>query len=238
AIGNSTYHAGYVRGEKRFSKGLSFLAHFTWSKFLDDVAAANEYGDPQSYMDAYNRRLDKSLSGTDVPFRTVISVLYEVPRVRFNRVLGAIASGWKAGAFGTWQSGAPFTVVTLANTTNAFSAGPQRADLVGDPEPSNGDRTPGRWFNTAAFANPRQFQFGNSPRSVLRGAFQQTVDVTLAREFVVTERYRADLRGEFYNVMNHANFDVPGHTLGSSDFGTILSSRNPRTVQLGLRVSF
>ena len=59
ALGNSTYHAGFVRAEKRFASGFSFLSHYTWSKFLDDVASANEYGDPQSYMDAYNRRLDK-----------------------------------------------------------------------------------------------------------------------------------------------------------------------------------
>ena len=238
AIGNSTYHAGYIRAEKRFSSGISFLAHYTWSKFLDDVAASNEYGDPQSYMDAYNRRLDKSLAGTDVPHRTVLSVLYEVPAFRSHRLLNIVAGRWKVGAFGTWQSGAPFSVLTLANTTNAFTAGPQRADLVGDPVLPANERTPGRWFNTTAFQNPAQFRFGNSPRSVLRGPFQENVDLTLAREFAITEKYRADLRGEFYNVLNHANLDVPGHTLGASDFGAILSSRNPRTVQLGLRLSF
>jgi hypothetical protein len=72
----------------------------------------------------------------------------------------------------------------------------------------------------------------------LRGPNQQTVDLTLGKEFAVTERYRADLRGELYNVLNHANFDVPGHTFGAADFGVISSSRPARTVQLGLRVIF
>ncbi len=63
SIGNSTYHSGYVRLERRFRRGVSVLAHYTFSKFLDDVAGADEYGDPGSYMDAYNRRLDKSLAG-------------------------------------------------------------------------------------------------------------------------------------------------------------------------------
>jgi hypothetical protein len=63
AVGNSTYHAGFLKAEKRYSAGFSFLAHYTFSKFIDDVASSNEYGDPASYMDAYNRRLDKSLSG-------------------------------------------------------------------------------------------------------------------------------------------------------------------------------
>ncbi|HSB14908.1 MAG TPA: carboxypeptidase regulatory-like domain-containing protein [Bryobacteraceae bacterium] len=238
AIGNSTYHAGYIRAEKRFARGLSFLAHYTFSKFLDDVVSSNEYGDPQSYMDAYNRRLDKSLSGTDVPHRTVLSILYEVPRIRSNRYLNIVGGGWKLGGFGTWQSGAPFTVTTLANTTNAFSAGPLRPDLIGAAELPGAQRSLERWFNTDAFRNPAQFRFGNAPRSVLRGPFQQSVDLTVAKEFEVTERYRVDLRGEFYNAFNHANFDLPGHTLGAADFGTILSARPPRTVQLGLRLSF
>jgi hypothetical protein len=235
AVGNSTYHAGFVRAEKRFSSGFSFLAHYTWSKFIDDVASSTEYGDPQSYMDAYNRNLDKGLSGTDVPHRTVLSVLYEVPR--FNgRHIDAIAGRWKVGAFGTWQSGATFTVTTLANTTNAFSAGPLRPDLVGDP--AAGRRSLERWFNTDAFRTPPAFRFGAAPRSVLRGPFQKTIDLTLAKEFSVRESRYVELRSEIYNAFNHANFDLPGRTLGAADFGAILSARPGRTVQLGLRFSF
>ena len=63
SIGDSSYHSGYVRLERRFQSGFSLLAHYTFSKFIDDVAGADEFGDPGSYMDAYNRRLDKSLSG-------------------------------------------------------------------------------------------------------------------------------------------------------------------------------
>jgi hypothetical protein len=188
-------------------------------------------------MDAYNRSLDKSLSGTDVPHRTVITILYETPRWKSNRYLNTALGGWKLGAFGTWQSGAPFTITTLANTTNAFTAGPSRPDLVGNPKLSSG-QTLQHWFNTGAFVAPAPFQFGNAPRSVLRGPFQKTVDLTLAKEFALTEKYRADIRGEFYNALNHANFDLPGHVLGAADFGAISSSRPSRTVQLGLRVSF
>src|ERR1044072_8781150 len=78
SIGNSTYHGGFIRAEKRMSGGLSLLAHYTFSKFLDDVEASQEFGSTGSYMDAYNRRLDKGLSGSDVPHRFVLTVLYEV----------------------------------------------------------------------------------------------------------------------------------------------------------------
>jgi hypothetical protein len=168
----------------------------------------------------------------------VLTVLYEVPRLGSHRLLNGIAGGWKLGAFGTWQSGATFTVVTLANATNAFPAGAQRPNLTGNPQLPASERRLGRWFNTGAFATPPLFAFGNAPRSVLRGPFQKNVDLTLAKEFSVSEKYRMDLRGEFYNALNHANFELPGRTLGAADFGSILSARAPRTVQLGLRFSF
>jgi hypothetical protein len=89
-----------------------------------------------------------------------------------------------------------------------------------------------------AFAAPAPFTFGNSPRSGLRGDGLQTVDLTLSKEFPVSERYKFDLRGEFYNLLNHANFELPGHVLGAANFGSVLSARNPRGIQLGLRFSF
>jgi hypothetical protein len=236
AIGNSTYYAGFIRAEKRFSHGFSVLAHYTYSKFIDDVASSNEYGDAGSYMDAYNRGLDKGLSGTDVPNRIIASGLYEMPSLKSSRLLNAIAGGWQIGGYLTVQSGANFTVVTASNTTNAFSAGPLRPNIVGDIHA--GEQSLNRWFNTAAFRAPAQFTFGNSPRSVLRGDSLQTLDFTLSKTFTVTERFRVDLRGEFYNALNHPNFDLPGHTLGAADFGTVLSAKAARTTQLGLRFAF
>ena len=82
SIGNSTYHGGFIRAEKRMSGRLSFLAHYTFSKFLDDVEAANEFGNTGSYMDAYHRNLDKGLSGSDVPHRFVGELLYELPKLK------------------------------------------------------------------------------------------------------------------------------------------------------------
>jgi len=227
SIGNSTYHGGFVRAEKRMSRGVSFLAHYTFSKFLDDVEAANEFGTTGSYMDAYNRRLDKGRSGSDVPHRFIASVLYEAPK-RWG--------AWKLGLLETAESGPTFTVITSANTTNAFPAGSLRPNLLHDADVA--DRSITRWFDTSAFANPASLTFGNSPRSGLRGAPVVTTDATIEKNFALTERFRLDLRGEFYNLLNHAIFNVPGFTLGSADFGVVSSARPPRTVQLAARLSF
>jgi hypothetical protein len=238
SIGNSTYHAGFIRAEKRYSKGLSFLAHYTFSKFIDDVESANEYGATGSYMDAYNRGLDKGLSGSDVPHHVVITVLYELPKYTGHRILNGVLGGWKLGVLETYQSGPAFTVVTASNTTNAFQAGTLRPNILRDASLPSDQQSVTRWFDTTAFAQPANFTFGNSPRSGLRGAPVVTTDATVEKSFAIREGAKFDLRAEFYNLFNHANFNLPGSTYGAADFGVISSARPGRTVQLAARLSF
>ena len=239
SIGNSTYHAGFVRAERRFSSGFSFLAHYTFSKFLDDVEAFNEYGPTgASYMDAYNRRLDKGRSGSDVPHRLLVTFQYATPEFRARPLLRRTIAGWRIGVLETIQSGAPFTVIMATNTTNAFPAGPVRPNLIGDPFLQPDERTTDGWFDTTAFAAPAPFTFGNSPRSVLRSAPQKTTDITVEKSYRLTEHTRFDLRGEFYNLLNHANFKAPGYTFGAADFGVVSTAYPGRTVQLAARLAF
>jgi hypothetical protein len=239
SIGRSSYHGAFVRAQKRFSDSFSLLAHYTWSRFRDDVTAADEYGSNiGGYMDAYNRDLDWAVSGSDVPHHFVATVLYEIPALTAHRVLNAALSGWRLGLLQTMQSGAPFTVTTTANTTNAFPAGPLRPNLVGDPELAGDERTFNRWFDTTAFQNPAPFTFGNAPRSVLRGPRLITTDLTVEKTIRLSDGVRLDVRAEAYNLLNRTNFNVPGSTLGAADFGVISSARPARTIQLGARVSF
>lgn len=238
SIGNSTYHGGFIRAEKRMSDGLSFLAHYTFSKFLDDVEAANEFGATGSYMDAYNRRLDKGLSGSDVPHRLVVTLLYELPKFKSSGLVNGVFGGWKIGVLETAESGPAFTVITAANTTNAFPAGSLRPNLLHDPALPSDQRAVSRWFDTSAFTNPAPYTFGNSPRSGMRAAPVVTTDATLEKSFSLSERWRFDVRGELYNLLNHAIFNIPDFTLGDAAFGTVSSARPPRTAQIAARLSF
>jgi Carboxypeptidase regulatory-like domain/TonB-dependent Receptor Plug Domain len=238
SIGNSTYNGGFVRAEKRFGGGLAFLANYTFSKFIDDVEAGNEYGSTGSYMDAYNRRLDKGLSGSDVPHHVVVSLLYEIRAYRGSRIVNGVLGGWKLGVLQTYESGPTFTVITTANTTNAFPAGALRPNLLRDPSLPSDQRSITRWFDTTAYADPAPFTFGNSPRSGLRGAPVVTTDATVEKGFSIRERWKLELRGELYKLLNHANFNVPGFTKGAADFGVVSSARAGRAAQLTARLTF
>jgi hypothetical protein len=135
-------------------------------------------------------------------------------------------------------SGAPFPVLTTANQTNAFPAGPIQAYLVGRPGLPSNQRTLSRWFDTSAFANAAPYAFGDSPRSVLRGPGFATTDLTLEKQIPLRGRVAVAVRAGACNLLNRANFNIPGFTLGTADFGVISSARPARTGQLGGRLTF
>ncbi len=237
-IGNSAYHAGFLKVERRFHSGLSLLSHYTYSKFLDDVESFTELGDAGSYMDLYNRRLDRGLSASDVRHRAVGSVVYALPEWKLHRFVNGIAGGWKTGIIATYQAGPPFSVFNSVNLTNAFPSGTVRPDLVGNPRLSGSARGISRWFNTDAFRAPAPFRFGTAGRSILNGPATANLDLSLIKMFPIRESWRFELRAEFFNLFNHANFNLPGHSLGAPGFGVINGAKAGRAGQFALRLEF
>jgi hypothetical protein len=237
-LGNSAYHAGFVKVERRFRGGLSLLAHYTFSKFLDDIESYTEIGDPGSYMNFYNRGLDRGRSGSDIPHRAVLSAVYDLPLLRHHGWLTRAFGGWRTGAIVTFQSGPPLSVYSSVNQTNAYTPGSIRADLVGNPNLPDSERRLSRWFNTDAFRSPAPYTFGTSGRSVLRGPGVSSIDSSFTKKFPIRERWNAEVRAEFFNLLNHANFGLPGHSTGVPAFGIINSAKAGRNTQLSARIEF
>jgi hypothetical protein len=244
-LGVSNYYAGLVRAEKRYSHGLNLIASYTYSKFLENT---NDTGttlgaDGGAYSNYYNRRADYGPSTNDVRHRVSFSSIYELPLGTGHQflgggVVGKIVGGLGLGNLTVFQTGAPFTVVTQTNNTQAFSAGAQRADVSGNPNLGSDQRMVARWFDTSVFSQPAIFHFGNEGRNVLRAPGLFTMDFSLRRNFALTERVRLQFRGEFFNALNHTNFSVPGRTFGSADFGVISGAGPARQIQVGARLEF
>jgi hypothetical protein len=237
-LGNSAYHAGVVKIERRYRGGLSLLAHYTFSKYLDDVASFTEFGDPGSYQDFYNRGLDRGRSGSDIRHRGVVSAVWQVPLFVERGLLSTLFGGWKTGTIASWQSGPPFTVYSSVNQTNAFPPGSVRADLIGDPELSDSARGIDQWFNTGAFAVPAPYRFGTAGRSIVSGPGSFNIDQSFIKNFQLNERFGLQLRAEFFNLLNRANFNLPGRSVGTPAFGIINSAQQGRSGQLAVRLEF
>jgi hypothetical protein len=235
-VGNSSYHAGIIKLERRFSSGFSLLAHYTYSKFIDDVESFSELGSVGSYMNFYNRHLDRGLSGSDIRHRAVLSAVYDLPLLRDHGWMTRFFGGWKSGAIASFQSGPAFTVYSSVDQTNAFPPGTNRADLVGDPFSSGGQL--GEWFNTSAFALPAPYRFGTSGRGTLNGPGLWNIDASFIKDFPIREQWRMELRAEFFNLLNHANFGLPGASAGTPAFGVISKAQDARSSQFALRLEF
>ena len=134
------------------------------------------------------------------------------------------------------MSGAPFSISGGGDIANV-GGGSQRAQIVGDPN-SGFTQSRFEWFNTAAFAVPANYTFGNAGRNNMVGPGQTNIDFTTFKDFALTERMKLQFRGEFFNVANHPRFGLPDSNVQDGAFGVINSAGSPRDIQLALKLLF
>jgi hypothetical protein len=245
---NSNYHALIARFERRFTKGLSFVAGYTVGKSIDTASGLDGTNQPQ---DNYNLAAERGLSDFDVRQRFVLSSTWDLPfggdRRWMADGLGAkVMGGWQLASILTLQTGQPMTAVLSSALSGTQSNGTDRPDLLGNPNWGLNQRTPERWFNTDVFRTPPIFfdsagAFsipGNEGRNVITGPGLRDWDVSLERHLRLTERANVVFRADFFNLTNHPNFDRPGLIFGTSNFGRISSAQNSRQIQFSLRLNW
>jgi hypothetical protein len=187
--------------------------------------------------------LDKAISPLDLTHNVSTSVVYDLPwgtgrRWMSTGWMGRWIGGWELSTLTTIHSGPSYGVTTQTNNCNCFSAGAQRANIIGDPALPSDQESVHRWFNTAAFSQPAANTLGNAARSVGRSPGAATVDLAMMKNFQPIDRIRIQFRAEAFNSLNHANFGVPNTAFGSAAFGTITTSAPARVIQLGLKIYF
>lgn len=234
-LGFSTYHAMQLTLNKRFSKGYSVLANYTYAKSIDN-GSVDAYAGAQ---DQQNWQAEKSLSDYDLRHRFVASFLWEIPSPRAG-LTRWLLGGWQLNGIFTASSGRPFNVVS--GTDRAFTgAGTQRPNLVGDPHLDTGrsrSELIDRYFNPSAFALPPAGTFGNAGRNLLIGPGSHNLDSSVFRMIPLGERARMHFRAEFFNTLNHANLGNPVASVAAVNIGRIQTTSAPRILQFGLRVVF
>ena len=244
-VGNTNYHGLTAKVEQRFARGFSYLVSYTRSRLMDDASSvfdASVLTGPVANFpvaDSFDRRRERDYSTGDIPHVFVASGVWNVPSFGQRAgVLGLLAIDWTLSTIVTLQSGMPFAVTQQTNF-NAFAGfGTQRPNLAGDPALPDEERTPARWFNTAAFSVAPQFTLGNASRNPVRGPGYRNVDLAASRRVRMQRGTTLELRVEAFNLLNSPAFGNPNGVLGSAAFGSITTAGDPRVIQLAVKFGF
>jgi Carboxypeptidase regulatory-like domain len=237
---NSNYNALQTNLIKRFSNGFSLNVAYAYSKSLD--VGSNQPG----FIDNLNLQRQYGPSNFDQTHLLTISHVYELPFGKGKPFLnnGGIAShilaNWQLNGVFRLATGTPFTATADATSCNCPGNG-QFANAVSPVHTLNGIGPGQPWFTTASFASPAPNEFGNAGRNTIRGPGLKNYDFSLFRTFAVTERFRLEFRGEFYNLTNTPHFSNPDASATDATFGIISSSMSGygnRQIQTALRLLF
>jgi hypothetical protein len=241
--------------ERRFTAGLSMRLAYTWSKSIDDTAEElSVYGSNAFSQITNNQRSWRGPSDYDVPQRVVFSWVYELPFGKgkpfaSSGAASKIAGGFQVTGAYTYAAGRPFTAFASSNNSS-IDIGEEQAlpNVIGTPvTPDNVNC----WFYSSAnskckgfsganaFSIPAPGVFGNSGRNTLRGPGLEYLDLSVSRNFVITERIKLQFRAEAFNLTNTPAFGLPNANVSGGSPGVITSlAADPRIMQFALRLTF
>jgi hypothetical protein len=238
----SWYDAGYINVRRRYSRGLSLLANYTFAKNLTNAPDFRSPMDEAAIPQNNNELNAEKGPGCDVRHRVALSSVYDLPADKRAAWARLISQNWQLAAIYQLQTGMPFTISVFGDTANSgtvLGENPIRTNPTGAPMFGPGTHTAAKWFNPAAFSTPAAFTFGTVGRNSVYGPGQQTLDLALSRAFRITENVNFQFRAEAFNALNETNLGTPNRFVNTPQFGTITMAMTPgREIQLGARISF
>jgi hypothetical protein len=236
----SNYNGLQTSLTKHFTENSLLVLNYTWSHALG--TASSDYRAPQ-----YSADIRGEYGDLDYDRRHIFTANYTYDLPFFKQQEGFVGhtlGGWQVSGIFYANTGAHLTASASRDPgglglrdPNTFEGG--RPDLVGDPN-SGAPHNLTEWFNTSAFAlvPTGQIRVGNEPRGTIVGPGYFRWDTSLFKNIKFTERLNLQFRAEAFNVLNHTNFNAPITSYTSSLFGQITTARDPRQLQLALKLLF
>jgi len=263
--GISNYNALQTSFQRRFTKGLAFDANYTWGKGLSDITGFSQQGGSQGWSNANPtriRQIEYGVAENDIQNRFALSLNYELQFGKtFTGAKKFALAGWQVNSITAWQSGKPFTITETGSgadnpvesdgkqhgynnrATPLNSGGQDRPNQIKDARVGNKSVT--RFFDTSAFAAQSLGTIGTAQRNSLFGPNFRHVDLSIFKDFPVTETVKVQFRAESFNISNTPNFYIgngsSGASFGNPAFGSISQTDpnySPREYQFALKVHF
>jgi Carboxypeptidase regulatory-like domain/TonB dependent receptor len=246
-IGDANYNSLILTLRQQLHSGLTFNFSYVRSKELDDIASART---------AYNHLLEYGYGTIDRPNVVTANFSYALPfgaghRLGNSTLASALVGGWQVSGIYTYSSGTPLSItstscntpytggVCIPNPNPSFSGSVR---LNGGPAKPKGPVSGVSYISAGAFAAPAPYVFGTLTRSApfgLRGAAIWDQDLTVRRQFGITERFKFIFSASAFNVFNVVSFGGVTTSINSSAFGQVSTQQNnPRRLQLDARISF
>ena len=268
--GYSNYNALQTSFQRRFTKGLAFDANYTWAKDLSTNTGFSQEGQ-QGWSNADPTRINQieyGIAENDIEHRFALSLNYELQYGKdFTGLKRLALHGWQANTILVWQSGKPFSILNGGNSDttqvpdpasptgfsagNAYgnratpvnSGGSDRPNKVGN---AKGPKTLSEYFNTANYAPQPLGTIGTAQRNSEFGPHFRHFDLSLFKDFAVTERVSLQFRAEAFDLTNTPDYYIPNNgsgsaQLGNPNFGKVTNydpNYNPRQLQFALKAQF
>jgi hypothetical protein len=255
---NANYNSLQLGVEKRVSHGLTVLANYTFSRSTDDLPPGQgvEGFDQSVYSarpwdDPLRHQLDTGPSEFDHKHRFVGSYVWQLPGLKGrNALVRGFLGDWQFSGLVQAQSGRPITILSGVDNSKT-GINQDRANLVGAAYGpgacANATKACKDWLNFTGFTQNAIGTFGTVGKGSLRYPGLYLWDMGLSKTFSITERFKLQLRGEFFNVFNHVNFDETGATgnfaklsagQGKANFGALTTALDPRIGQIAMKFIF
>jgi len=232
--GNANYNGFLLSVKHRFGQRFSAMANWTYSHCLGQGENQNDLAFPQ-YQDPDNRGPEYGNCQFDHRHIANGSFLYTTPTAWGNRWAGRILGNWEVSTIVSYSTG-DWLTPTSGRDNSRTGVNNDRANVSGPSRLEN--RTIEKFFDTSVFSQNAIGTFGNAGRSTILGPAFINFDVGVSRRVNIGERVKAELRSEFFNVINHANFNDPSTNLTSATFGRLTSAQDPRILQFSLKLHY
>jgi hypothetical protein len=233
---NSAYNSFQAVVNRRFAHGLQLLAAYTWSKSLDNASSFENSVNP------LHPARSRSLSLFDARKRFVLSEYWRIPDRSVSNWSRYLANGWAISSIMTLQSGFPIRITSSSDLELMGSfdfESPGEPNMVAPFRRLNPQASGGYYFDPASFANGALGQIGNAPRAICCGPGIAEIAFALHKDIPVAEGKKLEFRTEIFNLFNRTQFRNPdGNFSDGASFGLVSGERDPRMIQLALRLVF